>query len=488
MTNMHIDLIIGANTAAPSFAPLNSDSLINALHVEQAVGTLVRLGPGGRYEPYLANQWSNSNDHKKWTFEIRQGLYCEDGTHINAPNFIASLKTLIKMFSEHAPIPLIEKLTGYKPFVDGITKELPGLRAISPDTIELAFDTPVQAGLLEYLGLPFLGFYCPGNFDSSGKWKDSKKIISSASYSIDAWDGITPITLNKRRNWPLADEQSPSSVTIHRSTTVPTEATGRKVILQFKQDEFPESKDFQSVHLIPTSLFAIVLSPSKGSPFHIKQNRKAFQLKVRSLDFSSTSPQGQRTNRFYPHLSKDRESLPSPELETLSQAAEIKKVRIYGKHSSEKTPSSSLRYLIESSLDSLGTTYDYTQKTPAEQDMMNFRNFEHWDIRPTNVDIGGGIENQLIKFMFCSKLGVAFPDPSGRICALVNEYEEQFGDVVPKEAMEEYLNRFDQIIEEDAAVIPVLKSGKTWLVSPDLDASFLSPTTAVPFFDLIRLK
>ena len=104
------------------------------------------------------------------------------------------------------------------------------------------------------------------------------------------------------------------------------------------------------------------------------------------------------------------------------------------------------------------------------------------------MNIGGGIENQLIKFMFCSNLGVTFSDPSRRICSLVDEYEKQYGDVVPKDAMRAYIKKFDEYVWEDASVIPVIKTGHAWLLSPDLSLETVNPTMDTPYFDLFVLK
>lgn len=85
--------------------------------------------------------------------------------------------------------------------------------------------------------------------------------------------------------------------------------------------------------------------------------------------------------------------------------------------------------------------------------------------------------------IFCSKLGVRYPDPSGNICKLVSEYEVQ-----QKEIDESYITRFNDTLFDDAVVIPVYFGSTAWLVSRDINLDSI-PSSVIYFqFEKVRFE
>ena len=80
--------------------------------------------------------------------------------------------------------------------------------------------------------------------------------------------------------------------------------------------------------------------------------------------------------------------------------------------------------------------------------------------------------------MFCSKLGISFPDPSGKICELVENYN--YGDDIA-----EYIRKFNQILFDDAVVIPIKHFGMKWFISERIDLASFPPTNVSPLFEKI---
>jgi hypothetical protein len=113
--------------------------------------------------------------------------------------------------------------------------------------------------------------------------------------------------------------------------------------------------------------------------------------------------------------------------------------------------------------------------------MESYRSNKEFDIRVAGVSIGGSFQNWVINMMFCSRLGVSFPDPSGRICRLTVDFEEGKVNLV------DYGIHFNNAIHSDQAVIPLFHRRYSWFVSHELDVE-LSPVSGSPRFDLIRLK
>lgn len=484
--NKHLDVFIASGNGAPSLNPLDSDGIINAIHVEQVVGTLVRLHHSGRYQAYIAESWENSTDFKQWTFKIKKGLTCEDGSMITAKSFAQSLHRVIRLIKQHSQMPFIERLEEY----DQIDKKdsILGIAALDEYTLRFKFAKKVGSGLLEYLGLPYLGFYCEANFKSDGKWKDNTKLISSAAYRIDNWSGSGPVELKLRTEWFPMAQTPPTSITIRTQKMSEIKAPKeRGFIISFLLEKGTAPEGYDAVHLSPSIFHGIVLSPERSEWLKDVGNRRIFRDEFKRQQASIPTPiEGALSvDRFYPHMSAPIESadltnqitkMPTKPLLILTVANPTK-------------PSQYLTDLVIKTLQSLGIPYELDSRGQNQQDLMKkYRDHSLFDIRPVSVNSGGGIENQLVKFMFCSKLGVAFPDPGQKICGLVDQYETNFGDVVPAAEMTEYIKEFDSIVAKVAAVIPVIKTGHTWLLTPDLSKDSVSPTMGIPYFDLINLK
>lgn len=487
-----IDFFIGKDLPPPSFDPLNSDSLINALHVEQLLGTLVRLTASGRYESFLAKSWSAESGRKMWRFILHKNLSCEDGTPINASSYKHGLEISLKRFGKGQLIPLLENLDGYASYAAGTDASIKGILAKDELTIEFSFTTPVTSGFLEYLGLPFMAFFCPGNFNAKSEWADENHIVSSASYRLDKWDRKGPVHLVPRTDWPLNKNKPIPSVTIHRKEIDSSvKNTPFAIVLSFAQKDRAVLDKYQIVNQIPTILSAISLSADPSSPFYQKATRQKFKALIEKENEGNpwSSEQILKTSTFYSGTKKTtRPNNGHARTTNKSSKRHRTKVRVL----IPSNPGEASKYMlthIERSLHSLGMEAVHILNENPQKDLPNLlRNPKAWDIRIVNVDIGGGIENQLIKFMFCSNLGISFPDPNGRICALVSSYETKYGDDIPKKELTLYLDQFNDILDDDSAVIPFFKSGKTWLVSPSIDISFLSPAIVVPFFDLARQR
>lgn len=482
-----ITLLIAKKLEPPSFDPLNSDSLVNAIHFEPLIGTLVRLAPSGRYEPYLASSWETSDDKKIWTFKIKKGLFCEDGTPINAENYRHGVHQVLRTFNKHTQLPILRELDGFLAFLNNKAPDIEGIKALTDQTIQFIFSKPVTSGFIEYLGLPFLGFYCKNNFDEKGFWKSHNSIISSSSYRLEKWDGIGPVVLAKRNDWPSDSQASPELVTIKLGEPTASDLKRNStIVLSFGDpDELPKNELVQ-IPLVPTVLRAITLSTHSSSFFGSQKNRDSFKKALLSTRINTPwdSKSAQEINTFY---SGKMALPPSEKIAPLISIPKIP-IRILVPANPGKI-SKYLTTLATSSLELMGLRWRILERKNTQKDLMTeLRNDEAWDMRIVGVDTGGGIENQLVKFMFCSKLGVSFPDPNENICNLVSKYENNFGDNISSEEMALYLSEFNSIIERDSAVFPILKSGLTWLVSTDLKTEFLSPTTAVPELDRIQWK
>lgn len=291
-----------------------------------------------------------------------------------------------------------------------------------------------------------------------------------------------------RRDWIKFANSPPESLTIHTQEADKIKPTQEGTfIFSYLLEEKNIPQGYQVVKMLPTIFNGIMISPERSEWLKDVNNRRLLRNAIKAAQKSVplTIASATLVNTFYPHMS---ESI-SP-IEKVQGSRHPLKKPLLIVASSKPTPQAAYQLaVLKSALEDLAIPYEIKNRDSGQKDMMKtYRDPKNFDLQPVGVNIGGGIENQLIKFMFCSNLGVAFSDPSKRICSLVDEYEKRFGDVVPQEAMREYIKKFDTYVWEDAAVVPVIKTGHAWLLSPDLPVGHISPTMDTPYFDLFDLK
>ncbi len=434
----HLNVFIAKDSAPPSFNPLDSDGIINAIPLEQMVGTLVRMSPSGHYEGYLAKTWQVSNDFRDWTFVLRQGLLCEDGAQINAHSFANSLNKIIRLIKQHSSMPLIDQLVGCESTRKA--RPIPGIQALNDHELALKFTKPIRSGLLEYLALPYLGFYCDANFDDQGEWGDSKKIVSSAAYQLDKWEGEGPLTLKLRKGWFRLASNPPELLTIHTKDMTQLEVPEKRCfVINFLQEQWESRPNFTIVNMSPTILNAVMISSKRNPWLSVANNRRYLRQEIKRMQVKM--PQqfnaAQNADCLYPDPSKPKREA------TETFRAPIKPKDPLLIVTSER-PSIAVRYmtqLITWMLDELNLPYKIQAVPPTQHDLMKSeRDAYSYDLKVIAVDAGLRIENQVVKFMFCSNLGAAFGDPSGRICSLVDKYEQEYGDFIPEEKLKLYKN------------------------------------------------
>lgn len=482
-----VEVLIINDPTQFSLNPLDSDSVINAILMEQIVGTLVRLSESGRYEGFLAKSWNVFEDGRIWHFELRADLRLETGDLIDAPYVVNALNRQIRLVSKYSKMPLIEDLEGF----DYSETKVPisGIKAISENKIELKFRKKVRSGLLEYLGLPYLGIYSNANYDENGDWKNEVLNESSGFYRIESRISETEVNLELREEFArsLGRNDAPKKVVIKivepQNLVVSSKS---QIIINFSSEIESKVQQLNKLKLMPTILHAIVLNPH-SEVFKDINHRRNFRDQLKYLQKKDTSlgHSLKMVNTFYPNQSTESFLVNEYTKENFNGIKEI--VLKQPKNPSNLTKM--LSNLASRAIKDRGLSIIWRTYENAQQNMMgNFRSSEGWDVHFVKVDIGGGIENQLIKFMFCSKLGVSFPDPENKVCELVNRYEEKHGELIQPEIMKNYVRQFDELIFDQASVIPMLKTGYTWYFTRDLDSSRMTSVLGIPYLELLGKK
>lgn len=471
-----------------SLDPKDSDSSHASVYMRQLVGTLFKFVSSGTVAPNLASRWEVLNGGKIWKVWLKQSLTCEDGTEINSTNYIKGLLLAFKNHSLSADTPVFSHLRGWKKFYEREAPTIAGLRSRENNLIEFEFEK-VPAGIEAYLSMPYFGFYCLRNFDESGKWKNKNQIISSGPYRLLSFSPTGEVKIGLRKDWPNTDNpEAPLEISFKVSDDIlVNKKPGTRVIVEASIGENDiVHPDWQVLKATASTSANIVLNSSRPL-FSDKKFRRFFskRLKDKIFDNKTKFKWSTLSPMFYPFVATA--NLPDPE-EPISPMEALNENHIVFESFPVKNERAEFieRILRESSLE-LNLKFeakDFSTNASSYSEL-NRRRTQQADAYFIGVDKGGAAEPWVVKMMFCSELGAQFPDPSGRICELTKKYE---GRALSVDEYSRFGKEFENIVADDAVVVPVFHRGRAWFYSGDLDLTELTANTSVTDFLKIKVK
>jgi hypothetical protein len=452
-----------------------------AVIVQQLIGNLVYYSNHGRYEPRLAESWQRLTP-KIWSFKLKSELKCENGEAITTESFKKSLERSIITLSKKGNLPVFNKLLGYSDFLKG-KSSLDGIVALN-EYLEFHFEEPIRSGLVQFLSFAPFGYICQGNLASDGSWKDKTKFISSGAYRVkDLSIGIKYV-LEKRPDWIGYKENSPDIVSISHNLPAGEDLKFPGIIDSFSElASLPNG--YSQFQIVPEYLNTIALGGLKSGFFSSLKNRKIFKTTINH--HRSVVPQKWnnhiQSSTFYPsqQLNKDKVEdnisiAKGSKPETFNK--HITPLMIEGKNPLVDTPRWYAWQILHAALEDLGWPYKFANNESTWSEMSD----TNYDIRIRNPSVGGGVEPWGLGILFCSPLGSKLPDPSGKICQMLEKYENnQLDD-------EELSKLFFKSIEDDSAVIPISHYGIQWYISSGIKQESISPLISVVRFDDLELE
>ncbi|MGZ3768723.1 MAG: ABC transporter substrate-binding protein [Bdellovibrio sp.] len=458
-----------------SISIFDSEVYHNSLLVQALVGNLVIATNQGRIEPSLAESWSVS-ESRIWTFKLKENLSCENDESITAESFKKSLERSLRWQAKGLFVPVFENLKGFIEFRRG-AQHVSGIRTDGSNLI-LEFIKPFRTGLLEYLSMAPFGYISEKNFKSDGSWADENKFVSSGPYKLTQFSKSGSATLEKNTKWQ--GHIANSADFVHLSKTIPHVANDTNLLLITPgNDEVKVNAELIQMQRVPENLTPIVLIPKKGGFFEDVNVRQYFKFKVLEQLEKKSLPSGQilKSSSFYPHQIEYSKIL-YPKVSFVQKP--LKPLVFRGNPSKQKNPVKVfVGTLLIDTLNELGWPYEIDE-TPAK----TYEDFfaPKLDINKTGSEIGGGLESWIVQMLFCSSIGPRYPDPTGKICELTDEFE------AGKIEMPEFSKRFNDYIAEDSCVIPILHSGRTWYVSKGVSIENISPVVSIPRYEEIEVQ
>lgn len=425
--------------------------LRNAFIVQSLSGPLVRFSNRGRYEPYVAQSWSQ--DGNDWIFRLHEGLACEDGEKITPESFKLSLERSLRAFN---PQDLSQT-----PFQQLDRFETTG------DSIVLKFKQPMGKAVLEYLAMTPFSYLCSANFDGD-RWRSRERFISAGPYRVSEF-GPRACVLELRPEWSLAPAGAAKRVRIARDEDPNWPATAR-LQMSYAQPRNVPSTD-RLVFEVPRALISVRLGIEKDQYFADRAHRRALKGVLDEVADKTEIPfeNYHRAHSFFFGQMTGHEAVPgAPKVPPPTKPL---RVRVFaGNTSIDEFYFDTLR----KALDRLGWPYEFM--TTAVKSVQEFYK-QDYDISFDRSHVDATLDPDFVRILFKSKLGPRYQDPGLRISNLVDQFD------AGKVAYRDFLITFNATLAEEAAVIPLFHRGFTFRFSPNVDVSSISPLMSIVRFE-----
>lgn len=464
-STVYYSIISPAGATSFNLTKEGSNFAYNQVILHALIGTLVKHGSSGKFEPYLAESWVVSDDRKSWSFTIRDNLIAENGEKITAKLFRDSLLQNLKEYSKKSSAIVFDNLIGWNDFVKGKTEGIHGMKV---DNRKIIFNFEKHPDdFLEIIRNPFFGLWI----------NQGDRIISTSAYKIDNVKK-DEVTLSLREDWFSSAKDSFKKIKFSFSDSSLTHnPIPRNMIIQVSPSI--DSSEYRSdsfwIIMPPTISDSFVLSPFKEGFFKDIKNREVFQNRINSLgkDYVDSpflypnSPSVLARSNKTDYSKSQAKGLLTFSLERLSLSTkEIEKIR----------------EMIKFALEGSGQEFKLIPRNMKDKNFLKtVQSNSFFDGRIASVGSGAYPSYSILKMMFCTKLGITFPGHEEEFCNLIEENL-----VMEKEIDQKFIDFFNHSLYKKAIVIPFAHHSAKLLVSNSLNPKFLPATTLYPLFENLR--
>lgn len=470
-----------------SLDPKDSDSYLNFVLMYQIVGTLLKNGKDGVYEPYLADSWEVTQAGRKYTFKFRSNLKSSRGKEINAAEYSKVFHFLSKYLSSgDGGLVQFDRIEGMTEYLKGKSNLISGVTVDETNNlISFLFMEPPDDVLIAFTE-PYFGFYNLEDLTNQGL-SNPLDIDCSGGFKItEVSKDLRSVIISRRTEFPVSNKFLYKNIHLQLFKEFDFLSENGDQLIYGSPDILPEwQTKYNFTNSDPNMLGALVLSPFLR-PFDQKKNREYLRDRIQEFKnkFNLVSPRGQNTKyfNFLSHPQKEiinvqkKNNLPLFNEQIMNESIDVAYFNLL---SSEKNW---ITQVFDNSTSSLGFKLRLKQidrSVPGE--LNKVVSDKIYPARFVTVVVGGTASNQNNKMMFCSQLGVNFKDPSGQICALIHEYEQKSGVID-----QAYIDRFNEILWDDSVVIPMFHLGFYWMHDSSVNPQVLRFGLGMPRFDLIE--
>lgn len=183
------------------------------LHVaRQVVDNLTDQDPEtGEITPWVATDWTVSDDARTFTFTLRDDVTFSDGTPLDADAVVANLEDVVDL-GARSPLG-----AGYLADLDEVT-------ALDPTTVRVTFERP-SAQFLQATSMVTLGLLAPSTLEATPAERCAGELVGSGPFVVDSVTAQREAVLERRDDYAWASERldhdGPAALRTVRFTVTP---------------------------------------------------------------------------------------------------------------------------------------------------------------------------------------------------------------------------------------------------------------------------
>ncbi|HAG90975.1 MAG TPA: hypothetical protein DCL41_03845 [Bdellovibrionales bacterium] len=416
-----------------------SDYISNQMILNNLIATLVKYDNSGNLVPFLSQGWTIENNGLLWKFIIKPNYRDQAEVLISSQRFAEDLLETFKFLRNRNESFWGESLVGWQDYKSFKEDHVSGL---SWDDESILFNFESQPDqFLNFLRMPYFGYW------GSNRMSDEQSFVSSGPYKLHSAN--PSLIILELRDCYQKEKNQLNFVMFSQGEVSDCDFREKQFMAISKSmDAMAYPSDLKKIAMPPDGLSVVVLNRTSIEKFLDAHSYKIFVndlrndlLKVRKSDedFRTTSFYGLNIEDVGHHSEVD-----------LSKFKPKRPLKILVSSTWEKEIVNSAESLVISILERNSWAFKIYSLEDMDKHQMEFSDF---DIRFVSVIAGQKFNSAVVEMMFCSKLGVNFPDPGGRVEKILSEVDWS------DENKETALN---ELLFEEGSLIPYLRFGLVW--------------------------
>lgn len=171
---------------------------------------LVSLNPQFQIEPDLASGWDISQDGTVYTFYLRDYAHFHDGRPVTAEDVIYSWERAAKPETQSDTVlTYLGDIVGVKEMFEGKADSINGLKALDPHTLQVTIDAPKSFFLMK-LTYSVAYIVDRNNIESGPEWY--RQPNGTGPYKLTRWDSMKLKVYERNEDFYLDPPQIPTIV------------------------------------------------------------------------------------------------------------------------------------------------------------------------------------------------------------------------------------------------------------------------------------
>jgi oligopeptide transport system substrate-binding protein len=184
-----------ADTGPITLDPATASETSSAFYIVQIYSGLLRLDQNLNLVPDIALSWDKSTDGKTYTFHLRRDAEFHDGTGVKASDFRYSWeRALNPMTQSQTAGTYLNDIVGAADIISGKTESLSGVKIIDDYNLQVTIDAP-KAYFLDKMAYPTAFVVKQANVQSGSQWWQHP--IGTGPFKLKSWQQDQSLVLQR---------------------------------------------------------------------------------------------------------------------------------------------------------------------------------------------------------------------------------------------------------------------------------------------------